>query len=85
MERADAQKLQDFFQSNTTLWIGAVVAFLAAGFAIHWIRNWYRDGDGPTDDTDQILQEMHELHRQGQISDEEFRSIKSQLRRPGSS
>ncbi|MCA8994548.1 MAG: hypothetical protein KDA88_21395 [Planctomycetaceae bacterium] len=82
MDPERLQKLQEEVFSNSWIWIGAVVAIFVGGMAIYWIRNWFRDGTGPADSDDQIFLEMQELHRQGQITDEEFRSIKSQYRNP---
>ncbi len=84
MDPEQQQKLQELVNSNLWIWIGAVVAFLVGGVLIFWIRDWYRDGAGLNDSDDKIFLEMQELHRQGQISDEEFRSIKSQYRTPKS-
>lgn len=80
MDPEQQQKLQELVQSNIWIWIGAILAFLAGGFAINWIRGWFRDGAGHKDSNEQVLLEMQELHRRGEISDEEYRSIRSQFR-----
>lgn len=46
---------------------------------VYWIRVWWRDSDGPAVSDHDLLSEYRELHRQGELSDEEFRIIKSRF------
>jgi hypothetical protein len=79
--REKLQKLLELLQANIYLTIGILIASL---LIVAWMRrfwhDWYREDAGRADTDEQILQEMQELHSRGEISDEEFRSIKSRLR-----
>lgn len=78
---AQRQKLLDsMMESMTGAAIGIVVAILLLALGIHYLRSWYRGSDGPADNSDEILEQMRELHCEGDLSEEEFRSIKSQLK-----
>ncbi len=79
MRPEQLQQLQEFVNSNLGWWIGAVVACFLGSLLVLKIRNWYHDGDGPADSKDQFLQRLRDSHREGQISDEEYRSIKSRF------
>lgn len=57
--------------------LGVALLFLAVG--IHYLRSWYRGGDDPADSSNEILKQMRELRLEGDLSEEEFRSIKSQI------
>lgn len=43
------------------------------------LRSWYQDDSDPAADLSELLIQFKDLHRQGQISEEEFRSIKGHL------
>jgi hypothetical protein len=43
------------------------------------VRTWFRDDDAHADRPGDLLMEMRELHREGGLSEEEFRLIKSRL------
>ena len=53
----------------------------AAAWAILRVRTRYRGGDDPAADAHAMLTQIGELRRQGGLSDEEYRSIKSRLSR----
>ncbi len=63
-------------------WIGFGAAFVAL-IVLVWlfvrIRAWLQDDAGPEANTHQMLTQFGDLHRQGDLSEEEYRSIKSQL------
>ncbi|MBT5017509.1 hypothetical protein OAF98_01060 [Planctomicrobium sp.] len=78
---AQRQKLLDsMMESITGAAIGIVVAILLLALGVHYLRSWYRGSDDPADNSDEILEQMRELHCEGDLSEEEFRSIKSQLK-----
>jgi len=54
-------------------------AIVVLGFVIYWIRVWMRDSDGPAASDHDLLSEYRELHQRGELSDEEFRIIKSRF------
>jgi len=43
------------------------------------VKAWFRDDDAHADRPGDLLMEMRELHREGGLSEEEFRLIKSRL------
>jgi hypothetical protein len=43
------------------------------------LRSWFRDSAAHDESEARMLSEMHELHREGGLSEEEFRLIKSRL------
>jgi hypothetical protein len=43
------------------------------------VRAWFRDDSGRTGQTGDLLTEMRELHREGGLTEDEFRLIKSRL------
>ncbi len=64
-----------------TLWpgIGLVVALVVAIWLIFRIRSWYGgDADRREGDAELILH-LRGLQREGQVSEEEYRSIKGRL------
>ena len=79
MEPELQKKLQSSIESISLLGIGLVIALLllAVGFCV--LRSRYRDRDDPADISDEILDHMRDLHLEGDLSEEEFRSIKSRF------
>ena len=55
------------------------IAILVLAATIYLIRSWLRDNDGPAASCHELLGEYQELNRQGELSDEEFRIIKSRM------
>lgn len=43
------------------------------------VRSWLRDDEGPAAGEHRMLSEMSKLHRQGDLSEDEYRFIKGQL------
>ncbi len=56
-----------------------VTAIGLLAFAIYLIRSWLRDNDGPAASAHELLADYREMHRRGELSDEEFRIIKSRM------
>ncbi len=79
MNPQQQEKLENLREWTSILGIGLVVALLLLAVGIQLLRSWYRDRDGPADLSDEILDQMRDLHLEGDLSKEEFRSIKSQL------
>ena len=46
---------------------------------IYWIRVWVRDNEDSAGSTLELLSEYRELNRRGELTDEEYRIIKSRL------
>jgi len=63
-------------------WLPMAAMVLALGFFI-WIilqiRARYRESDDPAESTHEMLTQYRELRERGEISEEEFRLIKSRL------
>jgi hypothetical protein len=59
------------------LWVAGAILLLAVG--VYWVRVWLRDGDGPAVSFRQMLAEYEEMNRRGELSDEEYRIIKSRF------
>ena len=59
---------------------GVVVLVGSIGvWSLFQLRAWFREDDGRADDHLEMLTQFRDLHRQGGISEDEYRLIKSQL------
>ena len=56
-----------------------VTAIAVLAIAIFLIRSWLRENDGPAASDCELLADYREMHRRGELSDEEFRIIKGQM------
>ncbi len=56
-----------------------VTAIGVLAIAVYLIRSWLRDNDGPAASEHELLSEYREMHRRGELSDEEFRIIKGRM------
>ena len=59
--------------------VTTVTAIGVLAVAIYLIRSWLRDNDGPAASVHELLAEYRDLHRRGELSDEEFRIIKGRM------
>jgi hypothetical protein len=59
--------------------VTTVAAIGVLAVAIYLIRSWLRDNDGPAASEHELLAEYREMHRRGELSDEEFRIIKGRM------
>ena len=59
--------------------LATVTAIGVLTIAIYLIRSWLRENDGPAASTHELLAEYREMHRRGELSDEEFRIIKGRM------
>jgi len=78
---ADANSIQKFLDSISIYWAGLGVALLVMTAVISFLRTWYWGRDDPADADDQMVRELEELKRRGDLSEEEFRSIKGRISR----
>lgn len=62
-------------------WGISVVALSLAVWAIGWLRSHFREDSDDADGTLEMLTQFRELHQEGGLSDDEFRSIRSRLSR----
>lgn len=79
MEPELQKKLQSSIESISLLGIGLVIALLLLALGVHLLRSWYLDRDDPADASNEILDHIRDLHLEGDLSEEEFRSIKSRF------
>lgn len=73
------------FELDPKVWklaLTSVALFAAIGFAawlIFRIRSRYRDNEDPAADEQRMLMQLRDLRRQGDLSENEYRSIKGRL------
>ena len=76
-------KLLDSSGADLAKLFGWCAAFLAALVVLFWgivrVRSLYRDDDDPAAVDQSMLLGLGDLHRQGDLTESEYRSIKSQL------
>jgi LPXTG-motif cell wall-anchored protein len=80
--QGNREELAKLFQVSWLPWAGLFLLLAGAAWLILRIRARFRDRDDPTEGADRMLMQMGELHRQGGLSDEEYRSIRSKLSGP---
>lgn len=71
----------DMLRQSTGAWIGLIVAILALAVVIARVRALYREDDDPAGGLQQLLNDAEEMHRRGELSPAEYRSIQSRLSR----
>lgn len=74
--------LWKFLEASPTDWLIfflSLVAIIAACWTIIRVTTWFRDDADPAEGDQRLLMQFRELHRQGDLSDEEYRSIKGRL------
>lgn len=59
--------------------VGTGLAIVVLAIAVYKIRSWFHDGEDPAASAHQMLVHYREMQRQGDLSDEEYRLIKSRL------
>lgn len=77
MSRPDFQRL---FEASYIEWGLLVVTVSLMVWLIFRVRAWFREEEDPTELDREILLQFKDLHRQGDLTDEEFRSIKGRMR-----
>jgi hypothetical protein len=66
-------------QASLLEWIGLIAAIAFAVWLIFRIRARFRGGDDPEAVDHGMLMQISELRRRGDLSEEEYRSIKGRL------
>jgi hypothetical protein len=82
LEQIRREELSRVFQASWYWWLALFVIVAVAAWLLFRIRARYRDHEDPAADHRQLLMQMGEMHREGGLSEEEFRSIKSRLIEP---
>lgn len=63
--------------ARLVLWLAVIAALLALGaYFVSLVRRWYREEPPGTSD---MMTSFRDLYCQGELSDEEYQSIKSKL------
>lgn len=62
-------------------WGLTVVVLSLAFWLIGWLRSHFREDSDDADGTLEMLTQFRDLHQEGGLSDDEFRSIRSRLTR----
>ena len=61
-------------------WSLVLICLLVGGFfAISKLRQWLRDDDAPVSPIGFTLSDLRQLHKQGQMTDEEFERAKAKI------
>lgn len=74
-----AKSIGDFIDQSIWAGIGLVVALLVLAWVVYRLRTWYGDDADRTDGNHELLTHLRDLRREGEVSEEEFRSIKGRL------
>lgn len=77
---AAEEKLRRLLSESLGVWIGLVFAIVLLAWIVSRVRAWYREDDGPAGNAQQMLSEIREMYVEGELSEEEFRSIKGRLK-----
>lgn len=82
MARVGRKGLDDLFQEfldSSLLWLGLIVGLGIGIWVISWIRSRLADDEGSTTEDHQLLSQINDLRDQGDLTEEEYRSIKGRL------
>jgi hypothetical protein len=82
MAVANREELAKFLQTSWTTWVRLASLLVGAAWLILRVRARFRDREDPAEARRHLLMQMGELHHEGGLSDEEYRSIKGRLIRP---
>jgi hypothetical protein len=69
----------EFFQQAIWPLLQTAAAIFALALIVAWIRSKWRDHDDPAAGRQDLLSEYREMQQRGELSDEEFRKIKSRM------
>jgi uncharacterized membrane protein len=74
-----AGRFGELLQETTVFWLVLIAAVIVAAVLIVRIRARYRGREDSEANQRLLLMQMGDLHREGELTEEEFRSIKGQL------
>lgn len=74
-----AGNLSDFFRASIFVWVLLFALVGALIWAIVWLKARYWGHEDPAAADHQMLTQLGELRRNGDLSEEEYRSIKGRL------
>jgi uncharacterized membrane protein len=73
------EKFHRVLSESLWTWIGLIFALALLAWIISRVRAWYREDDDPAGNAREMLSEIREMYVEGDLSEEEFRSIKGRL------
>lgn len=73
-------RYQDVLTPTTA--IGVVLTIGIGGWLVFRLRAWFREGDGRAEDNLEMLTQFRDLRQQGELTEDEYRLIRSHLTRP---
>ena len=79
MPRQDINRFQELIHSSFWWWVGLLFAIVVLAWVAVRLGRWFRDDTDPTDDDRRMLSEIREMYHEGDLSEQEYRSIKSRL------
>ena len=79
MPLAAEERFHRVVMESAWTWIGLIFALLVLAWAVSRIRAWFREDDDPVGNAQEMLSEIREMYVEGDLSEEEFRSIKGRL------
>ncbi len=82
MGRDHREELSRIFGASWYWWLALFGVVAVAAWLLFRIRARFRDSEDPAEDNHRLLMQVGEMHREGGLSEEEFRSIKSKLIEP---
>lgn len=81
-DRTSNDVFELFVKASPVEWLKFIGAFVLLG-AMIWlivrIREWLWDDEGPADADEGLLLQFNDLRREGGLTEQEYRSIRSQL------
>ena len=75
----DDTRLVELLQDSSWGWVGLLFAFALLGWVVLRLRHWFREDSDPADDSRRMLSEIREMYHEGDLTEQEYRSIKGRL------
>ena len=79
MQLAAEPRFGEVFFASAWTWLGLIVAIMVLAWIVFRVRDWYREDDDHAENARSLLSEIQEMYDEGDLSEEEFRSIKGRL------
>ncbi len=79
MQRVEDSTLWRLLDGSIWSVIGLIVAIVLLVWLVMSVRSWFRDDTDPAADDHELLSQISDLRLQGDLTDDEYRSIKGRL------
>ena len=79
MPLQDENRFAEFVQDSLWWWVGLLFAIVLLVWIVVRLREWFREDSDPADDSRRMLSDIREMYHEGDLSEEEYRSIKGRL------